>query len=88
MAFLATQGCDHTVLPQDRLKSFLPRARGARPFQAFDGVVWNEIDLGRQTARDFGQPAGLLVGVVDAGDKDLLERHSSFFRDVVIASFE
>jgi len=45
VAFLAAQGCDHTVLPQDRLKFFLPRAR-PRPFQAFDGVVWNEIDLG------------------------------------------
>jgi hypothetical protein len=29
MALLAAQGRDHTVLPQDRLKSFLPRAGGA-----------------------------------------------------------
>jgi hypothetical protein len=88
VAFLAAQGCDHTVLPQDRLKSFLPRARRTRPFQAFDGVVWNEIDLGRETARDLRQFAGLLVGVVDAGDKDLLERQPSLFRHVVIARFE
>ena len=88
MALLAAQGCDHTMFPQDGLKSFLPGARGARPFQAFDGIVWNEIDLGRQTPRDLGQLASLLVGVVDAGDKDVLERHSSFFRDVVITSFE
>jgi murein DD-endopeptidase MepM/ murein hydrolase activator NlpD len=39
VAFLAAQGCDHTVLPQDRLKFFLPRARGTRPFQPFDGEV-------------------------------------------------
>jgi len=28
---------------------------------------WDEL-FGRQTARDFGQLAGLFVGVVDAGD--------------------
>src|SRR5437763_15248823 len=88
VTFLAAQGCDHTMFPQDRLKSFLPGARGARPFQAFDGIVWNEIDLGRQRARDLGQLASLLVGVVDVGDTDVLERDSSFFRDVVITSFE
>jgi hypothetical protein len=88
VAFLAAQGCDHTVLTQNRLKSFLARARGTRPFQAFNGIIWNEIDLGRQTPRDLGQLASLLVGVVDAGDKDILEGYSSFFRDVVITSFE
>ena len=88
MALLAAQGCDHTMFPQDGLKSFLPGARGARPFQAFDGIVWNEIDLGRESARDFRQLAGLLVGVVDAGDKDILERQSSLFRHVVIACFK
>ena len=67
MALLAAQGCCHAVLTQDGLKFLLSRARGPRPIEAFDGVVWNEIDLGRQTPRDFRQLAGLLVGVVDAG---------------------
>jgi hypothetical protein len=39
---LAAQSCDHTVVPQDGLKSW------------------------RESARDFRQFAGLLVGVVDA----------------------
>jgi hypothetical protein len=29
VAFLAAQRCDYTVLAQDGLKFFLPRARGA-----------------------------------------------------------
>ena len=88
MAFFAAQSCDNTVVPQDGLKFFLPRARWTRPIQAFDGVVWNEIDLGRETARNLRQLVGLLISVVDAGDKDVLESHPSFFRHIVIACFE
>ena len=51
-------------------------------------MMFDYILIAGVTSRDFRQLAGLLVGVVDAGDQDVVEHHASFFRDLVIASFE
>ena len=51
-------------------------------------MMFDYILIAGVTSRDFRQLAGLLVGVVDAGDQDVVEHHPSFFHDLVIASFE
>ena len=88
MTFVPAQRRGHTVGSQDGLEFFLPFPRRARPIEAFDGVVRDKIDPGRQSPRAPVQLAPLFVGVVDAGDQDVLERQSSFIRHVVIARFE
>jgi hypothetical protein len=46
IAFFAAERCDDTVFSQDGLEFLLSVTRRTRPFQAFNAIVWNEIDLG------------------------------------------
>ncbi len=88
MAFLATQGRDCAVAAHDAEESFLPIARGSRPFQAFDGVVGDEIDLGGKTQRMARQLVRLLIAVVHSGDEDVFKHQALLLRDVEVTGLE
>lgn len=45
----------------------------ARPLQAFDGVVGDEVDLGVKASGEGGKGLDVGRGVVDAGDEDVFE---------------
>src|SRR5262245_6217657 len=50
---------------------------GPLPGHARDGVVGNEVDLGRQRARPGRQPECVLARVVDAGEQRVFERDAA-----------
>src|SRR5438045_3815978 len=89
VAFFATEGCDGPVFAQNSQEAFLPLARWARPFEACDGVVGNQVYFGAQAPRMAGEEVRLFFGVVHSGDQDVFEVEALFLTaGVVVTSGE
>ena len=73
VAFFAAERRDDLMAAQDGEKTFLLFSRRARPLEAFDRVVRDEIDASAQAAGVMGQEMSLFFGVVNAGDQNVFE---------------
>ena len=78
--FLAAQGCDHTVLPQDCLSAKI----NLIPYNTVEGlgmVTPLARAAGKFQSDDTDEQACELAKIArrDAGDQDVVEHHASFF---------
>ena len=68
---------------------FLCILLGSHPGQSLDGIVGDQIHFGADTPRLPGQKTGLLGGVVDIANQNILKSDSLFFKaGVVLAGCE
>lgn len=73
MALFDAEGGDDTGTFEGFGKGAALVLRGARPLEAFDGVVGDEVDLGVKASGEGGEGLDLGGGVVDAGDEDVFQ---------------
>ena len=73
MSLLAPQGRNDAMAANDREKTLLRFPGRARPLQAGNGVVRNEVHAGADAAGVAGEKMGLFFAVVYAGDEDVFE---------------
>src|SRR2546421_5457672 len=87
MTFFAAEGGRDFLSLKRFEKGFLGFLARARPGQAFDGVVRDEINFRMKTLRQRCEWFYLVQRIVDAGDQNIFEReHAPFFLLVVLAS--
>ena len=75
MAFLPADSGGDLGPGEHRGKAVDGEVTGPPPSEALHGVVGDEIDLGVKPPRVPGEDGGLLEGVVDVLDEDVLEGH-------------
>ena len=73
VALFTAQGCHRPMLAQDGQEPLLPGARWARPLEAFDRVVRNQIHFGAQPPRVTREQVRLLFGVVNSCDQNIFK---------------
>ena len=84
MPFFTSQSCGNAVRPYNRQKIFLPVSRRSRPWEAFDGVIGNQVDLGEESACVLREEMRLLVGIINARDQDVFKCQPLFLAGGVI----
>ena len=89
VTFFSAQSGFRAGMAKDGKEVFLSILLGTHPWQSFDGIVGDQVHLGADTPGLPGQKTGLLGGVIDVADQNILESDSLFFKaGVVLAGSE
>ena len=84
VAFFEAEGGGDAGFGEDVAEGLAVGNFRAFPRQALDGVVGDEVDLGLEGARVFGEDVGLGEVVVDTLDEDIFQREVLFFLRVPV----